>query len=193
MARRGAKKDMKQHATKEIILELLREGGTLLISAIKAGQELRHLRVLRDPLPSWEAYYPSSVNRQLNRLWRKGYVDIRETTEGYVVTISDRGKTEVLRYDLNTMAIPAQTQWDGKWRMVIFDIPGSEETVRSAFRNHLKSLGFYQMQKSVYVYPYPCDEQIHYLREVYNIPHSVKIATISELENDEDLRKIFHL
>jgi CRISPR-associated endonuclease Cas2 len=182
----------KQHATKEIILELLRTGEQLFVEMVNDRRVFR-IGLLRYYESPWEQYYPSSVERHLTRLLRRGMVDIKETTQGTQVIISDRGSTEVLRYDIDNMQIPAPRIWDGMWRMVIFDIPGKEERIRAAFRNHLKSMGFYQMQKSVYVHPYPCEKQIQYLREVYNIPHSVKLATMYSLENDEDLRKVFNL
>ena len=41
--------------------------------------------------------------------------------------------------------------WDGKWRMVIFDIPESKRVVRDILRNRLKKWGFQKWQKSVWV------------------------------------------
>lgn len=190
MARPKTLSVSKQHATKDIILELLRGFGSLLVEVYESGESLNHIRIAQT-MPEWEQYYPSSIERQLNRLLRKGLVTIEESKNGPIVAISDHGKTEILRYDLNDMHIPDQKKWDGNWRMVIFDIPKNRDEIRAQFRNHLKSLGFYQMQKSVYVYPYPCAKHVQYLREVYGIPHSVKLATISDLENDEELRNIF--
>lgn len=192
MARRKQGIVPKEHITKDIILDLLKTGLTIAV-AMTAPNALKMFahRDRRDG--PWEQYYPSSVDRQLTRLWRKGFVDVREGPDGYTVSISEKGKTEVLRYDLDDMHVPQQRQWDGKWRMVFFDIPGKEESVRAGFRQHLKSMGFFQMQKSVYVHPFPCNKQVQFLREVYAIPHSVKLAVVDVLENDEDLRRIFHV
>ena len=101
-------------------------------------------------------------------------------------------RKELLKFDIEAMSIPRQNPWDGKWRMVFFDIPTSHKA-RNIFREKLISMGFFQMQKSVYVNPFPCAKQIKFLREVYEIPDSVKLAVIEHLENDEDLRKFFRL
>lgn len=119
-------------------------------------------------------------------------MEVKETEAGYVVAITERGKRELLTYDIEQMAIERQNPWDGKWRMVFFDIPTGHEA-RNIFRENLISMGFFQMQKSVYVHPFPCTKQIKFLREVYEMPHSVKLATIEHLENDEDLRRFFRL
>ncbi|HLD25256.1 MAG TPA: CRISPR-associated endonuclease Cas2 [Patescibacteria group bacterium] len=192
MARRKKVQAPKEHVTRDILLQLLKTGVVLAV-AMTAPNALKMFTPRGRRESPLEQYYPSSVNRQLTRLWRKGFVDVREGPDGYVVTISDKGKTEILRYDLDTMDVPRPREWDGKWRMVFFDIPGKEESVRAAFRQHLKSMGFFQMQKSVYVHPFPCSKQVQFLREVYAIPHSVKLAVVDVLENDEDLRRIFHV
>lgn len=43
--------------------------------------------------------------------------------------------------------------WDRKWRVVIFDIEEKEKRARNALRQKLISLGFGELQKSVYITP----------------------------------------
>lgn len=43
--------------------------------------------------------------------------------------------------------------WDGKWRIVIFDISENERVVRDSLRFKLISLGFGKLQESVYITP----------------------------------------
>ena len=50
--------------------------------------------------------------------------------------------------------------WDGKWRVVIFDIPESLRTKRELFRSKLKSLDFHMVQKSVFAMPFRCEKEI---------------------------------
>lgn len=42
-------------------------------------------------------------------------------------------------------------EWDGKWRIVIFDIPEERRIIRNLFRRNLKKWGFKQLQKSVWI------------------------------------------
>lgn len=180
----------KEQITKDVLLNLLKAGAALAV-AVTAPNALRVLKPLIEQ-PKWDKYYPSSIERHTMKLWRKGLVEVKETEAGYVVAITERGKRELLTYDIEQMAIERQNPWDGKWRMVFFDIPTGHEA-RNIFRENLISMGFFQMQKSVYVHPFPCTKQIKFLREVYEMPHSVKLATIEHLENDEDLRRFFRL
>lgn len=43
--------------------------------------------------------------------------------------------------------------WDGKWRVVIFDIPELDRNSRDYLRQKLVSLGFGKLQRSVYISP----------------------------------------
>jgi len=193
MGRKRKKKHLtREHITHDTLLALLKLGATLAV-AVVAPNALRLLRPDDDRSKRWEPYYQSSIQRQAIVLWRKGLVKVMETKDGAVVTISDKGKQEILKYDIDDMAIALPDHWDGKWRMVFFDIDTGHNEERRVFRQRLKQLGFFAMQKSVYVYPYPCRKEIQFLREVYEVPHSVKLAVVEKMENDDDLKRIFHL
>lgn len=193
MGRRRQKNTVeKEHITQDILLGILKTG-VLLTVAVIAPNVLQIIDSFASKKKEWERYYPSSVGRQITKLWRKGCVQIQETKNGHVVTITDKGKTEVLKYDIDNISISEQNPWDGKWRMVFFDIATGYDSARHAFQNKLKSLGFFQMQKSVYIFPYPCEKEVKFLREVYDIPHSVKLAKVERLENDLELRSHFRL
>jgi DNA-binding transcriptional regulator PaaX len=182
----------RENITKEILLGVLKTGVVLAV-AVTAPGLLQVLDSITKKHDEWKKYYPSSLNKQVRKLWRRGHVEVTETSDGYTVRITDKGRMELLKFDIEHLSIPNQKQWDGKWRMVFFDIPAGEGSARTVFQRKLRSLGFFQMQRSVYVYPYTCRKEIAYLREVYGIPHDVKLATVEHLENDEDIRKVFHL
>jgi len=65
---------------------------------------------------------------------------------------------------------------DGKWQMVVFDIPETRRKARNQIRSYLKRLGYKQFQQSIWISPFDV------LRETQNI--------ISHC-NAEDYIKIF--
>lgn len=141
----------------------------------------------------WKAFYASSVRDGVYRLLRKGKVEISETPEGARVRITEKGKTEVFQNKLGELKIEKSDKWDGKWRMVFFDVEESERVKRDKLRKWLTKLGLKRMQKSVFIYPYPLDKEIKFLREVLEVPHLVKLVVAETIENDEDLREWFDL
>ncbi|KKS87903.1 MAG: PaaX family transcriptional regulator, phenylacetic acid degradation operon negative regulatory protein [Parcubacteria group bacterium GW2011_GWC1_43_11] len=136
-------------------------------------------------------FYPSSIYQGMNSLRRKGLVELRETPKGTEVRITSEGQTQILRHQLGDLQIKVQKKWDGKWRLVFFDVEELNRVKRDRLRELFIKLGFKPLQRSVYVHPYPCDQEIAFLREVIGVPHAVKLVTAEKIENDDDLRVVF--
>ena len=141
----------------------------------------------------WDEYYESSVKECVDKLLRKGKVELREVEGKTEVKITNKGRTEIIRMEMEKLGIAKPEKWDGKWRMVFFDVEELRRGKRDLFRRWLVRLGLRKMQKSVWVYPYPLEKEIKFLREILDVPHGVKLVTAEKIENDEDLRNWFDL
>lgn len=139
-----------------------------------------------------EDYFPSVVVQTVKRLARKGMVEIKEAGEGKVVILTEKGKRGKLFYNLKNM-LPKKGIWDGKWRVVIFDIDEKRKGKRNFLRKYLTQLGFRQWQKSVWINPYDCTSEIKYLREVLEVPHEVKFGVMEWVEDEDEIKKWFDL
>lgn len=137
-------------------------------------------------------YFPIVLKRATDQLERKGLVEKVSTKEGILVKITDRGKSELLKYDLLSFK-PKTGKWDGKWRMVFFDVPELNRKRRETLRMYLKRLGLVRIQDSVFVTPHDVFSEIRYMREVLDIPNGVKMAVVNWIENEDDLKTIFDL
>lgn len=85
-------------------------------------------------------------------------------------------------------------KWDKKWRLVIFDIPRELNTKRDSLRKRLKFIGFFMLQRSVFVFPYPCEEELSDICEKLNIGDYVDMVTAESIGSREDeLFKLFGL
>ncbi|MCH7763134.1 MAG: hypothetical protein IIB95_05255, partial [Candidatus Marinimicrobia bacterium] len=51
------------------------------------------------------------------------------------------------------------------WRIVIFDIPEKRKKARDAINLKLKELGFHPIQKSTFIFPYECRNEIDFVAE----------------------------
>lgn len=134
------------------------------------------------------------VKRILSRLKKQKYVKIEYLIDGRVsVKITRNGLNRALTYELETLQIKKLKQWDGKWRIVMFDIPNKYKKVRDIFRMRLRQLGLCQFQESVYTSPYPCFAEIEFLREIYGVAVTVKYLLVEKIEDDSFLRAYFGL
>jgi DNA-binding transcriptional regulator PaaX len=88
-------------------------------------------------------------------------VDIKENKKGEITFIlSDEGKKRVLIYNPKILKLRKQEKWDGYWRIIIFDIPEELKQSRDILSKKLKEIGMYPLQKSVYVYPFECKDEL---------------------------------
>jgi CRISPR-associated endonuclease Cas2 len=122
----------------------------------------------------------------------KGWIKIytKKDKETQFVKLTKDGQLQAL---LTKSKIINQQKWDGKWRLIVYDIPEDSRRYRHLFRTLLRQHNFYKLQESVFVSPYPLNRlAIAYLKETGLISY-IRIARIDEMDNDKDLRKYFHL
>lgn len=91
-----------------------------------------------------ESLKKSSLAEALRRLRVGGLVE-KDINEGDVIyKLTTLGKVSIFpRFE--------EKHWDGKYRIVVFDIPENKRVVRDLFRRRLKNWGFIVWQKSVWV------------------------------------------
>lgn len=109
-----------------------------------------------------------------------------------IVRLTEKGRDKSRRLMLVTLAIKKPQKWDKKWHFVIFDIPEEKKKLRDALRRQLKLLGFCEFQKSVFVFPYPCEDEINILVNFFRLHENVRHLEAT-LSYDADLRKLFSL
>ena len=141
----------------------------------------------------WKHYNPSYLRRSIRRLQHQKLVEIRYKDEIEVVILTQLGKRRILKYALNELSIEKPKQWDGRWRMIIYDVDEKKKKLRDTFRRALISLEFLQLQESVWVYPYACEEQITFLREYYGVGSEVLYVVATKLEDDTPYREYFDI
>ena len=84
-------------------------------------------------------------------------------------------------------------RWDGKWRVVVFDVWENTRSKRDILRYEIKNFGFIQLQKSVWIYPYECQEFISLLKTGLSFGKNIRYMIVEKLDHDEKLRKYFKL
>lgn len=87
----------------------------------------------------------SELAQALKRLREKGFIDSPREEKNLIFKLTQLGKETLLTHKV------FNKPWDGKWRIVIFDIPETHKRVRDLFRRNLKFWEFNIFQKSVWV------------------------------------------
>ena len=137
-------------------------------------------------------YEARQLSQALYYLKKRKIIKIESINGKTLIRLTESGKKRGLEYDVERLLIQRQAHWDGMWRMVMFDIPEDKKVAREALREKLKDMGFLRFQKSVWIYPYTCDEEIDFLSEYFLVASYVNLITV-RIENDKPLRAEFKL
>ncbi|PID31515.1 hypothetical protein CR983_00640 [Candidatus Saccharibacteria bacterium] len=105
--------------------------------------------------------------------------------------LTSRGKRRIYDRELATATIPAPAEWDGRWRLIIFDIPTGTSIVRSTFSAQLRRLGLQPLQQSVWVHPYPCRDQVRLIADTHGICEYICYIETHTISTDYALRAQF--
>ena len=130
----------------------------------------------------------------LVRLKQRGEIEFVERDGKKYVRLTDKGEKilDIERRRLDLVNNKPK-KWDGRYRLVIFDIPEKRKKVREHLRFEMQEIGFLRIQDSVWIYPYDCEEFIALLKADMHIGKDVLYAVIEEIENDARIRKHFNL
>ena len=132
------------------------------------------------------------IETNLGRLQDQKMVEIKETASGQMVKITKKGQRKLLKYSLDDLNL-THKKWDHKWRIIAYDVDDSKKSFRRAFQIILRKLKFLQLQESVYLTPFPCENEIEYLRQIHGIGSEVVMLTVSGLENEQAYKEYFGL
>lgn len=114
-------------------------------------------------------------------------------TEDYEhgLALTAKAKHRLQQISISELTIPKPNKWDKCWRIIFFDIPESKKTRRDAFAAQVRQLGFKVLQRSVFIHPYPCQEQVATLTEYFRVSKYVSYIETAHIDNESILYKRF--
>ena len=133
------------------------------------------------------------IKQAVRGLAEKKWVKIYQKGNKDVVEITQAGKRKVLEYDFADMKLKVPKKWDGWWRIVMFDIPETKKQARRAVSFKIKELGLYSIQKSVFVSPYPCKNEVDFIGEFFNVRKNIIYIRAKEIEGVKKLKNHFNV
>lgn len=136
----------------------------------------------------------TQVRDAFRYLCKKKLIYIEKHNKQMYIRLTQEGEREAGKFQINKLKVDRPKRWDGKWRLIIFDIPETLKVKRELFRGKLKELGFCQLQKSIWVHAFPCEAQVHLLREFFALnPKHLRVLEVQKLEDDHFLKEFFRV
>ncbi len=151
-------------------------------------------KILKLAHEEWQKINKYNLQEAIRKLYQSKLIKYKQNNDGTITLIlNEKGKKLALRYNLDNIKINKPERWDNLWRIVSFDIPEHYKKGRDALSSKLKKLGFYPMQKSVFVLPYDCKKEIDFITEIFGLRPFVRFIIAKETDIDLDLKNKFKL
>ena len=176
-------------ALREKILLLLLGG----ISFGFAYTPRRQWYILKSVSREWKKIEKRELREEIRKLYQSKLVEKKANADGsYTLLLTEKGKLKTLNYNFDKIKAE-KDKWDKKWRLVVFDVPEKLRWGRDTLRDKLKQVGFYELQKSVFIFPYDCQNEVEFIIEFFNLRRYVRFAVLESIDNESHLKQIFKL
>lgn len=185
-------KKPKSEIAKDIMLGLALAGAVVMVSALSphstASALLRIVKNRKKKYPR-KKYYDVFY-----RLRKQGYIVSEIHNNQLYVSLTPEGKKKAGRFQIDALLVAKPKKWDKKWRIIIFDVQDKHRTKREALRGFLKRLSFHQLQKSVWIHPYNCEDEVRILEEFFGFTkQELQFIVADHVDSDAKLRQHFKL
>ena len=160
----------------EILSEIAVGADSLLV---RESMQRKYLRM--------GGFNPDNVYRGFRNLENRGL--LRNVGKNYKLT--SKGQKWYASSKFSKLSIRPKA-WDKKWRVIIFDIPEDFSRKRHLFRRKIRSLDFYMLQKSVFVYPFDCQEELGFIGSYLGVGEYVDLIIADSVGFKERVIKEYY-
>ncbi len=168
---------------------LLLEAGVAFSYAYHPGQKWRALEKLSK---EWKKINEDELNKGIRNLYYLDILDKIENNGLITVKLTEKGRLKALNYRLENIRTKNQ-KWDGRWRMVAFDIPNKFKKGRDALRHKLNKIGFCKLQESIFITPYDCKKEIEMLVNFFRLEKYVRFGILDFIDNESYFKEFFQI
>lgn len=113
------------------------------------------------------------------QLKTNGYIKVENLKSKQAILLTKEGIGKALKASFKIEG--KKRRRDGKWIMLIFDIPQKNKKARALLRSVLLNSGYKMFQQSVWVSPYDISEKTEKLLQMYSLDSFVKIFLIEKI------------
>ena len=135
------------------------------------------------------------IERSLKSLEKNEIINLEEKDNQVFVYLKDKENSTVVKYSIKALLDfkKKEKKWNGKWFLVFFDVPETQSNKRNYLRKFLIKIGFYQYQKSVYIFPYECEKEVTLIKKIVEGAKYMKYIIAEKIEDEKTVKTFFNL
>ena len=170
---------MKLPITDQFILDLYNA-----LTEVKDLSFKRNVYMFLPENPVMQRYGQDLNKRKLSKLIsylkKRNLISVKSLKGEKAVLLTKNGMDKALKASFKDNQ-SARKRKDGRWIMIIFDLPKNHYKARNLLRSVLKNLGYKLFQHSVWVTPYDVSEKTEKSLQYYSLEKYIKIFLIEKL------------
>lgn len=124
--------------------------------------------------------------RNTSRALKAGYLERKILNGQPVYRITTQG-IERLERTYPLMRLRKQ-KWDGKWRVVIFDVPENKRKIRNKLRWQLEDWGLGMLQQSAWITPYPLGKALKEVLSAQGLSEYIVVFEGANLFDEDEIK-----
>lgn len=123
-----------------------------------------------------------ALTRSLKGLEEAGLVETHHSGQQPYTRLTKDGKRKVHSMSLDNEAGLVDPNWDGKWRIILLDLPEDRKSEREGLRYLLKKAGFILLKNSVWISPFPFEHLFMNIKKDLGLTTEIMIFVTDSLD-----------
>ena len=162
------------------ILEAVGKLGFIMFLGVMAPNAAGRIIKLLGWVPNYKNKY--ATEKSIKSLEKREFIRFWYKNGKGRIELTSQGKMHLANLKAKRIKLPLNKDWDGLWRVVTFDIPEKFKTNRRRFAKVLSGTGMYNMEKSIFVFPCDCKEQIFKIAEIYEVKKYIRFMVVQSID-----------
>lgn len=134
----------------------------------------------------------SGVLRAIGDLEKGGFLESIEGVQDKFLRLTQKGRQRSNSFKLETKNSLVSPSWDGKWRVILLDLPESRKDERESLRYLLKKAGFVCLKNSAWISPYPFEHLFSNIKKDLGLSTELMIIVTDDID-EETKKEIFKM
>lgn len=133
-----------------------------------------------------------ALNRALRNMQESGLVESHFSGQNDYARLTSIGRRKAISHKLESSdsLVP---NWDGKWRIILLDLPESRKNERESLRYLLKKAGFTCLKNSAWISPFPFEHMFINIKKDLGLTTEMMILVTDSIdeETEKNLVELF--
>lgn len=130
-----------------------------------------------------------AISRSLKGLLETGLVEQSFSGQNEYARLTKEGKKKLNSLKLDSDNALVSPTWDGRWRIIILDLPETRKDERESLRYLLKKAGFICLKNSVWISPFPYEHLFVNIKKDFGLTTELMVFVTDNI--DTETKKAF--